>query len=111
MSGSDPRLNDVGTDGWVSAQEIRNLDVEMMRELDKYVWPIGTTPSRDHVMKFLETWKYRLVARAKQNREEFMPDYLARQSARLKADKVAAEASDSRELYSSRMAALRGRTG
>lgn len=105
MTASDPRLNDVGSDGWVSVQEIRNIDTEMMRELDKVVWPKGGTPSREHVMKFLESWKYRLAQRARMNREEFMPEYLARQAARMKAEKAAAEV-DSRASYAEHRARM-----
>lgn len=58
--------------GWVSLTEIRNVYIEAIRELDRYLWPKGGTPSRDLIIKHYETTQYRLLERAKSNYADYL---------------------------------------
>lgn len=109
MTDNDRNQNGDGSIGWVSVQELANLRAEMMRELDKFVWPERQSPpGRQAVLKFFDNWFHRQVQRAKLNYEQFLPEYQAREKARERVMKGESEV-DGRGAYEARLASLRGR--
>lgn len=85
--------------GWVSLTEIRNVYVELLRNLDKYLLPLGT-PGRAEVMKAIETTQYDLTSRAKRNYQEYMKWETPH-------PKPTAPSPDSREAYIARRSAMK----
>lgn len=54
--------------GFVSFEDINNSYVEFMDDLDKAVWPVNERwPSRAAVLEWGESWKQRLLKRARHN--------------------------------------------